>query len=219
MKVSVFFALLALSVSSAAAAELRGERELHATPVNSDSCKDESNWKDSYGLTCDWYKSNCGACQLYGNQFANAGHTANTACCICTKKVIHPGVVTYNTIVLDKNSQCATAENGFIVQKTCDASNDSQKWEHTSYGLLRNKATNKCAYSTGGAIAQKADLSLVTCPTVFTDKAYQFKFDNKLIKSVKNEAFCVDYSNSKLRWQWYTCNASNTNQLWTKKTV
>ena len=221
MKLSFFFALLALSVSNTAAIKLRGERELHAKPPDDNDCKDEKNWKDSYGLTCDWYKNNYGACQLYGDMFKNKGHTANEACCICTKKVIHPGaiVVTYNTIVLIKNNQCATAENGMIVTKACDASKDSQKWELTSNGHLKNKSTNKCAYGAGGAIAHKTNLSLVDCPTDGADKAYQFKFDDKLIKSVKNEAFCIDYSEEKLRWQWYECNASNGNQLWLKKTV
>ncbi|GFH58999.1 PKD domain-containing protein [Chaetoceros tenuissimus] len=51
-------------------------------------CVNVKNWHDSISpiFNCKWYKPN-NRCQIYGNMFENRGHTANTACCVCKKKL------------------------------------------------------------------------------------------------------------------------------------
>jgi len=54
--------------------------------IRESGCQDAvHNWYDSYGSTydCDWYARNAGACEKYGYDFENRGHTAKTACCAC----------------------------------------------------------------------------------------------------------------------------------------
>lgn len=49
-------------------------------------CSDAvANWHDSDGsqYTCDWYATTSNACNQYGHDFENFGHTASTACCAC----------------------------------------------------------------------------------------------------------------------------------------
>jgi len=54
-----------------------------------DECTDVAGWVDSYDDGCDWYEDPSDddgdetRCEAYGNSFANDGHTANTACCVC----------------------------------------------------------------------------------------------------------------------------------------
>ncbi len=53
---------------------------------NNGSCKDASNWVDSGGLGCSYYRKVARACQLFGNGYKNKGMTANQACCVCKQK-------------------------------------------------------------------------------------------------------------------------------------
>jgi hypothetical protein len=48
-------------------------------------CNDVSGWFDAEGATydCAWYSSDGSNCATYRSEYANAGHTANSACCVC----------------------------------------------------------------------------------------------------------------------------------------
>eukprot|EP00816_Leptocylindrus_hargravesii_P007482 CAMPEP_0196810058 /NCGR_PEP_ID=MMETSP1362-20130617/9897_1 /TAXON_ID=163516 /ORGANISM="Leptocylindrus danicus, Strain CCMP1856" /LENGTH=1085 /DNA_ID=CAMNT_0042184921 /DNA_START=84 /DNA_END=3341 /DNA_ORIENTATION=- len=49
-----------------------------------DTCFDLANWTDINGDSCSWYtEEGSNRCELFGNEFENGGHTANSACCDC----------------------------------------------------------------------------------------------------------------------------------------
>jgi len=45
-------------------------------------CSDVPDWRNLWNMGCDFY-SIANHCQLFGDHFANMGHTGNTACCAC----------------------------------------------------------------------------------------------------------------------------------------
>ena len=50
---------------------------------NEVKCVDVADWKDAYNDGCEWYASQPGSCEHFGDCCENKGYTASTACCSC----------------------------------------------------------------------------------------------------------------------------------------
>jgi hypothetical protein len=75
------------------------ESEMQGTDYVSSAsdCVDSPiGWYDFYGRNCEWYGELDSNCAVYGHQYANFGHTALSACCVCgggqssLEEEIHP---------------------------------------------------------------------------------------------------------------------------------